>query len=157
MGRSWASHEPCDTVLMSGLQFSDLVAMGREFTKHNMKRNIPELVVMDAITPFFVMSKTREVYHYLQTLKYATRFANAIGIGIHHTGLLETNVENTLYGFADIILHMEQKSDPASIINDTITGTFNVLRMTGQSHLTSKFYYEVLDGRVSISTIGGIV
>jgi KaiC/GvpD/RAD55 family RecA-like ATPase len=154
---SWQNEEPVDSVLMSGLQFSDLVNMGREFTMKNMKRKINELVVMDSITPFFLMSETREVYHYLQTLKYATRFANAIGIAVHHTGLLEKKLENALYGFPDVIINMEQSNENECLVNETVTGTINVVRMVGQSHKQGKFYYEVMDRRMSISTIVGIV
>jgi archaellum biogenesis ATPase FlaH len=131
--------------------------MGREFTLKNMKRRINEVVLMDSITPFFLMSDTREVYHYLQTLKYATRFANAIGIGLHHTGLLENKLENALYGFPDVIIHMEQTSENEFLVNETVNGTISVVRMTGHAHKKGKFYYEVMDRRLSISTIIGIV
>lgn len=154
---SWKNEEPIASVLMSGLQFSDLVNMGREFTLKNMKRRINEVVLMDSITPFFLMSDTREVYHYLQTLKYATRFANAIGIGLHHTGLLENKLENALYGFPDVIIHMEQTSENEFLVNETVNGTISVVRMTGHAHKKGKFYYEVMDRRLSISTIVGIV
>lgn len=154
---SWKNEDPISSVLMSGLQFSDLVNMGREFTMKNMKRKIFEVVFMDSITPFFLMSKTREVYHYLQTLKYATRFANAIGIGIHHTGLLEEKLENALYGFPDVIIHMEQTSENEFLVNETVNGTISILRMTGQTHKKGKFYFEVMDRKLSISTIVGIV
>jgi hypothetical protein len=103
------------------------------------------------------MSETREVYHYLQTLKYATRFANAIGVAVHHTGLLEKKLENALYGFPDVIISMEQSGESEFLVNETINGTISVVRMVGQSHKKGKFYYEVMDHRMSISTIVGIV
>jgi archaellum biogenesis ATPase FlaH len=131
--------------------------MGREFTLKNIQRRIPEVVCMDSITPFFLMSELREVYHYLQTLKYATRFANAIGIAIHHTGLLDHTLENALYAFPDVILHLEHTSENAFLVDDTVNGTIRVVRMTGHAYQKGKFYYEVLDRRLSISKIVGIV
>lgn len=157
MSDSWSKREPGASVLMSGLQFGDLVEMGREFTMKNMKRRINEVVIMDSITPFFLMSEIREVFHYCQTLKYATRFAKAIGIAVHHTGLLDEKVENALYGFPDVILQLERSSENEFVMNETVNGTISVQRMSGQAHLKGKFYYEVLDKRMSISTIVGIV
>lgn len=154
---SWVNHKPGETVLMSGLHFTDLVEMGREFTMQNLKRHIPEVVVMESLTPFFLMNETREVFHYLQTLKYATRFAKAIGIAVHHTGLLDTAVENTLYSFSDVVLQMEQTRTTQHGSAESTSGTLSVVRTTAQTHRTGRFYYEVLNGRLLISTLFGIL
>jgi len=156
IGGSYSNYEPTESVLQSGLQFSDLVDMGRRFTLKNMKRKIDEFVIMDSLTPFFLMSDSKEVYHYCQTLVYATRFANAIGFGIHHTDLLDSKIENALYGLAEGIIKLEKTpSDP--FITEPITGTLQVTRRSGPEHLRGPFYYEVVNNHITISTIMGIL
>ncbi len=140
------------SVLQTGLQFSDLVEMGREFTMKNLGKR--QMGIMDSITPFFLMSNTREVYHYCQTLKYSTRFANAIGIAIHHTGVLDERQENALYSFADGILEVKKSTD---IVGAHIFGSIRVIRLLGQNFLPENYYYEVKQGRIEISTAPGII
>lgn len=152
MKESYTKFEPGSSVLQSGLQFSDLIEMGREFTLKNLKKK--QLGLMDSITPLFLMSDVREVFHYCQTLKYATRFANAIGIAVHHTGVLEQKLENALFGFADGIIELEKSSD---ISGGQIYGNLNVIRMLTQKFLRGKFYYEVKNDRFSVSAVAGIV
>jgi len=140
------------TVLRSGLQFSDLIDKGREFTLKNLKKK--QLVILDSITPFFLMSDPREVFHYCQTMKYATRFANAIGIAINHSEVLDDKTENAFYGFADGLIELKKSSD---ITGGQIYGILKIDRMSKQDYLKGKFYYEIKDDQIDISMVGGIV
>jgi KaiC/GvpD/RAD55 family RecA-like ATPase len=154
VGGSYQSFEPGTSVLQSGLQFSDLVDLGRKFTMKNIKKGIREIVLMDSITTLFLMSDAKEVFHYTQTLKYATRFANAIGIALHHIDILDTKIENALYGFADGIIKLDRSNESSF---GTITGTISIVRMGKQKYLPGNFYYEVTGNRINISTVVGIV
>jgi len=153
MKNSYTKFEPGSSVLSSGLQFADLIEMGRDFTLKNIKKR--HLVLMDSITPLFLTSDSKEVFHFCQVLKYATRFVNAIGIAIHHTGVLEEKTENALFGFADGVIEMKKKSDVMS--TGPIVGGLKVLRMGNQQFLPGTYYYEVKEGTVQISLVPGIL
>jgi KaiC/GvpD/RAD55 family RecA-like ATPase len=153
MKTSYTKFESGSSVLSSGLQFSDLIEMGRDFTLKNIKRK--HLGLMDSITPLFLTSDSKEIFHYCQVLKYATRFVNAIGIAIHHTGVLEDKTENALFGFADGVIEMKRKSD--AMTGGPIVGGLRVVRMGNQPFLPGTYYYEVKDGRVQISLVPGIL
>lgn len=153
METSYTKLESGSSVLSSGLQFSDLIEMGRDFTLKNIKRK--HLGLMDSITPLFLTSDSKEIFHYCQVLKYATRFVNAIGIAIHHTGVLEDKTENALFGFADGVIEMKRKSD--AMTGGPIVGGLRVVRMGNQPFLPGTYYYEVKDGRVQISLVPGIL
>jgi hypothetical protein len=153
MQNSYTKFEPGSSVLSSGLQFSDLVELGRDFTLRNMKRK--HLGVMDSITPLFLTSDTKEIFHYCQVLKYATRFVNAVGIAIHHTAVLEEKTENALFGFADGVIEMKKKTD--AISGGPIVGGLRVVRMGNQQYVSGTYYYEVTNGDVKISLVPGIL
>ena len=153
MKNSYTKFEPGSSVLASGLQFSDLIEMGRDFTLKNIKRR--HLVLMDSITPLFLTSDSKEVFHFCQVLKYATRFVNAIGIAIHHTGVLEEKTENALFGFADGVMEMRKKSGAMS--GGPIVGGLRVVRMGNQPFLSGTYYYEVKESRVRISLVPGLL
>ncbi len=153
METSYTKLEPGSSVLSSGLQFSDLIEMGRDFTLKNMKRR--HLGLMDSITPLFLTSDSKEIFHYCQVLKYSTRFVNAIGVAIHHTGVLEEKTENALFGFADGVIEMKKKSD--SMSGGPIVGGLRVVRMGNQPFMPGTYYYEVREGKVQISLVPGIL
>ena len=106
-------------------------------------------------TPIFLTSDSKEIFHYCQVLKYATRFVNSIGIVIHHTGVLEEKTENALFGFADGVLEMKKKSD--SMAGGPIVGGVRVVRMGNQPYMPGTYYYEVREGKVQISLVPGII
>jgi len=153
MQSSYTKFEPGSSVLSSGLQFSDLVELGRDFTLRNIKRK--HLGIMDSITPLFLTSDTKEIFHYCQVLKYATRFVNAIGIAIHHTAVLEEKTENALFGFADGVIEMKKKTD--AISGGPIVGGLRVARMGNQQYVSGTYYYEVTNRDVRISLVPGIL
>src|SRR6267143_685748 len=64
----------------------------RSFTlKHLGKK---QFVIMDSLTPFFLMVEAKRVFQFGQVLKYATRFAKAIGVATLHTKVLDESIEN---------------------------------------------------------------
>ncbi|MFH0897347.1 MAG: RAD55 family ATPase, partial [Candidatus Bathyarchaeota archaeon] len=141
---SYEKFEPGSSVLQSGLQFSDLVEMGRGFTLNNLKKK--QIAIIDSITPLFLMSDAKEVFHYCQTLKYATRFANAIGIAVHHADVLDQKPENALFGFADGIIELKKSSENTS---GPIFGTLKIDRMGDQKFLKGNFPYEIKENKIN--------
>jgi len=153
MQDSYTKFESGTSVLSSGLQFSDLIEMGRDFTLKNMKRK--HFALMDSMTPLFLTSDSKEIFHYCQVLKYATRFVNAIGIAIHHAGVLEEKTENALFGFADGVIEMKKKSD--SMSGGPVVGGIRVVRIANQPLMAGTYYYEIREGKVQISLVPGIL
>lgn len=149
---SYMKKESGSSVLQSGLQFSDLIEMGRDFTLKNMGKK--QVVLLDSFTPLLLMSDTREVFQYCQTLKYATRFANAIGIATYHTEVLDEKIENALLGFADGIIEMKKSGN---VTSGPLIGNILVERMFNQPFLKGNFYYEIKNNKITISSIPGIV
>ncbi len=153
MQTSYTKFESGSSVLSSGLQFSDLIEMGRDFILKNMKGRHFSLI--DSMTPLLLTSDPKEIFQYCQVLKYATRFVNAIGISIHHTGVLEEKTENALFGFADGVIEMKKKSD--SMAGGPLVGGASVVRMGNQLYMPGTYYYEVREGKVQISLVPGII
>jgi KaiC/GvpD/RAD55 family RecA-like ATPase len=143
MFKTYQSH---DSVLQSGLQFADLITMAKEYTLRNMKRNILEIDILDSLTPFFLLSNVKEAFHYCQNLKYASRFANTIGIGLHHTGVLDATIEKTLYNLADGIIQLQPTQQESS--GDTI-GHLRILKMMGQCVTSDQHLYHISDQRIT--------
>jgi circadian clock protein KaiC len=140
------AYEPNDSLLQSGLQFADLVTMAKEYTVRNMKRNILEIDILDSLTPFFLLSNVKEAFHYCQNLKYASRFANTIGIGLHHTGVLDANIEKTLYNLADGIILLQPTQQESS--GDMI-GHLSVIKLMGQRVTANQHLYHISDQRIT--------
>ena len=111
-----------------------------------MKRNILEIDILDSITPFFLLSNVKEAFHYCQNLKYASRFANTIGIGLHHTGVLDVKIEKTLFNLADGIIHLHPAQQESS--GDMI-GHLSVLKMMGQRVTANQHLYHISDQRIT--------
>jgi circadian clock protein KaiC len=140
------SYLPGDSVLQSGLQFEDLIAMAKEYTLRNMQRNILEIDILDSLTPFFLLSNVKEAFHYRQHLKYASRFANTIGIGLHHTGIVDPAIETTLYNLSDGIIQLQPTQQETS--GETI-GHLSILKMMGQRVTPNQHLYLISDQRIT--------
>src|SRR2546426_12495558 len=86
LAEAFPVEEP-ERIVDSTFKFSDLVAQGRSFTlKHLGKK---QFVIMDSLTPFFLMVEAKRVFQFGQLLKYATRSVKAIGGATLHTNLLD--------------------------------------------------------------------
>src|SRR5216683_3721351 len=60
-------------ILEETLKFQDLLAYGRNFALTPGMG--PKIIVMDSITPFFLLTEARKVFQYVQVMRFATRIA----------------------------------------------------------------------------------
>src|SRR5256885_16998529 len=75
-------------ILEETLKFQDLLSYGRSFAlKPGMG---PKIIVMDSITPFFLLTEARKVFQYVQVMRFATRIARAVTIAILHTEVVRS-------------------------------------------------------------------
>lgn len=141
----YPSEEP-ERVADIGFKFSDLIAQGRSFTlKHLGKK---QLVVMDSITPFFLMEEPKKVFQFGQVLKYATRFAKAIGCATFHTNVLDETIQNALVSFADVVVEINKHSTETFARR----GTLRVIKLGKLPLPPRAYYYELTPQGIMIST-----
>src|SRR6059036_3400073 len=108
-----------------------------------------QFVVMDSLTPFFLMVEAKRVFQFGQVLKYATRFAKAIGIATLHTKVLDETIENAMVNFADVVLELERRKTPEGISRG---GTLRLVKL-GKTQIPSRgYYYEMTPQGIVIST-----
>ncbi len=134
------SQQPTDPerIVDTTFKFSDLVSQGRNFTLKHFGRK--QFVVLDSLTPFFLMVDAKRVFQFGQVLKYATRFARAIGIAVLHTKVLNETIENAMISFADVVLELEKKRPPD---RSTLGGTLRLVKL-GKSRVPLNSYpYEI--------------
>src|SRR5690242_14128272 len=94
-------------VLEETLRFQDLLAHGRSFaTKARVE---PKVIVMDSITPFFLLAETRRVYQYVQVMRFATQIARAVTISVLHTEVVDASIENATANLADAVIEMRKR------------------------------------------------
>jgi len=128
LAEAYPVEEP-EQIVDSTFKFSDLVAQGRSFTlKHLGKK---QFVIMDSLTPFFLMVEAKRVFQFGQVLKYATRFAKAIGVATLHTKVLDETIENAMVNFADVVLDLERRKTaegPLVDVDETPLQTLRLLR-----------------------------
>jgi hypothetical protein len=87
-------------------------------------------------------------------LKYATRFANAIGIASLHTKVLPETIENAFLNLADGIIELNKKStDKMSFSRN---GIIRVLRMASQEVNPVGHYYELTNRGFAISPVAEV-
>ncbi len=135
-----------ETIVDTTFKFSDLVSQGRNFTlKHLGKK---QFVVLDSLTPFFLMVEAKRVFQFGQVLKYATRFARAIGIAVLHTKVLNETIENAMVSFADVVLQLEKKRPPDL---SSPGGTLKIVKLGKSKVPPSAYPYEITSRGIEIS------
>src|SRR5713226_277643 len=146
LAEAYPVEEP-EQIVDSTFKFSDLVAQGRSFTlKHLGKK---QFVIMDSLTPFFLMVEAKRVFQFGQVLKYATRFAKAIGLATLHTKVLDESIENAMVNFADVVLELERRKTPEGLSRG---GTMRLVKL-GKTPVPSRgYYYEMTPQGIMIST-----
>jgi len=145
LGEQSHNEEP-EKIVDSTFKFSDLVSQGRNFTLKHLGRK--QFVVLDSLTPFFLMVDSKRVFQFGQVLKYATRFARAIGVAVLHTKVLNESIENALVSFADVVLELEKKKPP-SLSNPG--GTLRVIKL-GKSRVPVGLHpYEISAKGITLS------
>ncbi len=138
--------EDPEKIVDSTFKFSDLVAQGRSFTLKHLGRK--QFVIMDSITPFFLMVEAKRVFQFGQVLKYATRFAKAIGVATLHTRVLDESIENAMVNFADVVLELERRKTSEGISRG---GTLKLVKL-GKTQVPSRgYYYEMTPQGIVIS------
>ncbi|TMI62284.1 hypothetical protein E6H16_06205 [Candidatus Bathyarchaeota archaeon] len=146
LAEAYPVEEP-EKIVDNTFKFSDLVAQGRSFTlKHLGKK---QFVIMDSLTPFFLMVEAKRVFQFGQVLKYATRFAKAIGLATLHTKVLDESIENAMVNFADVVLELERRKTPEGLSRG---GTMRLVKL-GKTPVSSRgYYYEMTPQGIMIST-----
>jgi KaiC/GvpD/RAD55 family RecA-like ATPase len=135
-----------ENIVDTTFKFSDLVSQGRNFTLKHLGRK--QFVVLDSLTPFFLMVDAKRVFQFGQVLKYATRFARAIGIAVLHTKVLNETIENAMVSFADVVLELEKKKPPD---RSSPGGTLRLVKL-GKSQVSPTTYsYEITSKGMEIS------
>src|SRR5438309_11650517 len=95
-------------ILEETLKFHDFLSYGRNFAlKPGMG---PKIIVMDAITPFFLLTEARKVFQYAQVMRFATRIGRAITIAILHTEVVDESLENATANLADGVIEMKKRT-----------------------------------------------
>lgn len=145
LAESLPSEDP-EKIVETSFKFSDLIAQGRSFTlKHLGKK---QLVIMDSITPMFLLVEAKKVFQFGQVLKYATRFAKAIGLATMHTNVLGELTENAMVSFADVIIEL-QGSPPGG---SSRAGIMRLAKIGKLPVPNRSYYYEITPQGIMIST-----
>src|SRR5207247_8327383 len=87
-------------------------------------------------------------FQFGQVLKYATRFAKAIGIATLHTKVLDETIENAMVNFADVVLELERRKTAEGPL--ARGGTLRLVKM-GKTPIPSRgYYYEMTPQGIAI-------
>ncbi len=145
LAESLPTEEP-EKIAETNFKFSDLIAQGRSFTlKHLGKK---QLVIMDSLTPMFLLVESKKVFQFGQVLKYATRFAKAIGLATMHTNVLGELTENAMISFADVIIELEGNAPGGS----SRAGIMRLAKIGKLPVPNRNYYYEITPQGIMIST-----
>jgi len=95
-----------------------------------------------------LMEEPKKVFQFGQVLKYATRFAKAIGCATFHTNVLDETIQNALVSFADVVVEINRHAAETFARR----GTLRVVKL-GKLPLPSRaYYYELTPQGIMIST-----
>src|SRR3989442_1507111 len=124
-------------ILQETMRFQDLLAYGRSFA---MKPTLgPKAIVMDSITPFFLLAEARRVYQYVQVMRFATQIARAVTISVLHTEVVDVNVENATANLADGVIEMRKRQGEVLLKG----GTLKVLRIGRNPTPSRGYFYQI--------------
>jgi len=73
------------------------------------------LVVIDSLSPFFLVTPPDKIFHFISIMKLVTRVGNGIGIGILHEGLHDQKIVDTFRFVADGVIEMRKSERGHSI------------------------------------------
>jgi KaiC/GvpD/RAD55 family RecA-like ATPase len=121
-------------ILEETMKFQDLLSYGRSFA---LKPGLgPKIIIMDSITPFFLLTEAKKVFQYVQVMRFATRIARAVTIAILHTEVVDESLENATANLADGVIEMRKRSGEILLKG----GTMKVLRI-GRNPVASRGYF----------------
>src|SRR5207253_1876406 len=133
-GKSALVRELVANFLRQGCQLLDY---GRSFA---MKPTVgPKVIVMDSITPFFLLAEARRVYQYVQVMRFATQIARAVTISVLHTEVVDVNVENATANLADGVIEMRKRQGEVLLKG----GTLKVLRIGRNPTPSRGYFYQI--------------
>ncbi len=124
-------------ILEETLKFQDLLNYGRNFALkpgHGSK-----IIIMDSITPFFLLTEARKVFQYVQVMRFATRIAKAVTIAILHTEVVDPSIENATANLADGVIEMRKRSGEVLLKG----GTMRVLRIGLNPTPSRGYFYQI--------------
>lgn len=124
-------------ILDETMKFEDLLHYGREFALR--KDDYPKVIIMDSITPFFLLTEARRVYQYMQVMRFATRIAKAITISVLHTEVVDVNTENATANLADGVIEMRKRTGDVLLKG----GTLKVLRIGRNPTPSRGYFYQI--------------
>jgi KaiC/GvpD/RAD55 family RecA-like ATPase len=133
-------------IMEETLKFQDLLTYGREFaTKPSDEAKV---LVMDSITPFFLLTEARKVFQYVQVMRYATRIAKAVTLAALHTEVVDAGIENATANLADGVIEMRKRTGEVLLKG----GTLKVLRMGRNLTPSRGYYYQITNQGIVFSS-----
>lgn len=132
-------------IMEETLKFQDLLSLGRDFALKPTEQ--AKILVMDSITPFFLLTEPRKVFQYVQVMRYATRIARAVTIAAFHTEVVDPSIENATANLADGVIEMRKRTGEVLLKG----GTLKVLRMGRNLTPSRGYYYQITNQGIVFS------
>ena len=133
-------------ILDETLKFQDLLTYGRNFALKPTEE--PKVLVMDSITPFFLLREARRVFQYMQVMRFATRIAKAVTLASLHTEVVDQNIENATANLVDGVIEMRKRTGEILLKG----GTLKVLRMGRNLTPSRGYYYQITNQGIVFSS-----
>ncbi len=135
-----------EEILQETLRFQDLLSQGRAFALKPTEQ--AKILVMDSITPFFLLTEARKVFQYVQVMRYATRIARAVTLASLHTEVVDQSIENATANLADGVIEMRKRTGEVLLKG----GTLKVLRMGRNLTPSRGYYYQITNQGIVFSS-----
>src|SRR3972149_1650659 len=132
-------------ILEETLKFQDLLTYGRNFALKPTEE--PKVLVMDSITPFFLLTEARRGFQYMQVMRFATRIAKAVTLASLHTEVVDQNIENATANLVDGVIEMRKRTGEVLLKG----GTLKVLRMGRNLTPSRGYYYQITNQGIVFS------
>ncbi len=98
----------------AGMKFMPLISISSK----------PRIIIFDSLSPI-IASNSDGILKMLHSLKFATRFTKSIGIGLLHTKIHDSKIEETIKSIADVIIEVnELPNGPSTITLPKFTGDY---------------------------------
>ncbi len=145
LAESLQTMDPND-ILEETLKFQDLLSYGRNFALKPVED--PKIIVMDSITPFFLLKEAKRVFQYMQVMRFATRIARAVTIASFHTEVVDPSIENATANLVDGVIEMRKRSGEVLLKG----GTLKVLRMGRNITPSRGYFYQITNQGIVFSS-----
>jgi len=132
-------------ILEETMRFQDLLNHGRKFALKPTEQS--KILVMDSITPFFLLTEAKRVFQYVQVMRFATRIARAVTLASLHTEVVDVSIENATANLADGVVEMRKRTGEVLLKG----GTLKVLRMGRNVTPSRGYYYQITNQGIVFS------